>query len=285
MSNSPYVPFHSIDLSILSQSSVSLISHCSSKKDNKQFQVTHHHKLWHVKLPLLQFIDLNIKLLSHQQTTHTTFTSPFPAGKGHFPSRNTELPTPSLPSRWGASQARTLGGLLTWKAAALKVRVTSLPAGPPLNWGGCTGQRGGYRSAGLWAWGALALIGAWEEVEAEWRAGCHQISTHWHQPHISALWSLRRRGMCRRTGWPQWYRYFHLHRVGQAGISPLYSLPTGKVTKVALPTEMGVQPIHYLPPNRWRKRRPCVEKSKYSRQEAISGPSPGFIGQEHSQAL
>lgn len=108
-----------------------------------------------------------IKLLSHQQTTpHNILTSPFPRGEGHFLKEHWTTPHP-LPSRWRCiPQARTLGGLLTWKAAALKGKVTSLPAGPSVDTGGgCTGHVGAIAVLACEALGALALIGAWE-VEA-----------------------------------------------------------------------------------------------------------------------
>lgn len=54
----------------------------------------------------------------------------------------------------------------TWKAAALKGKVTSLPAGPSVDTGGgCTGHVGAIAVLACEALGALALIGAWE-VEA-----------------------------------------------------------------------------------------------------------------------
>lgn len=66
-------------------------------------------------------------------------------------------------------------------------------------------------SAGLWSPGGTGTDrnpGGWGRCH---RAGIVlEHHTHWHHLHTSALWSLR--GMCRRTGWPQWYRYFHLHR-------------------------------------------------------------------------
>lgn len=90
-------------------------------------------------------------------------------------------------------------------------------AGRCLHWHRGRGHRArrGCHSAGLWSPGGIGT----DRNPVGW-GRCHHADTvlechiHWCQSHTSVLWSLW--GICTRTGWPQWCRYFHLHR-GETG--------------------------------------------------------------------
>lgn len=133
-----------------------------------------------------------IKLLSHQQTTpHKILTSPFPCWEGYFLRQqlshtHPSLPFPSLPCWRCIPRPRTLGGLLTWKAVALKGEVSSLPAGASIDTGGgCTGHIGAVTVLACKALGTLALIGTWK-VEA----GAPILALSWNVTFIDVSLTL-----------------------------------------------------------------------------------------------
>lgn len=163
-----------------------------------------------------------IKLLSHQQTTpHNILTSPFPCWEGYVLKEHWTTLHP-LPSHWRCiPQLRTLGALLTWKAAALKGKVAGLAAGAPVDTGGGrTRHVGTVAVLACEALGALALIGT-REVEA----GAPVLALPWNVTLIDVSLTFLPREACEAcagelvghsgagtsicTG------------VGQAGISPL----------------------------------------------------------------
>lgn len=191
-----------------------------------------------------------IKLLSHQQTTpHNILTSPFPCWEGYFLKEHWTTPHP-LPSCWMCiPQARTLGGLLTWKATALKGKVTGLPAGTSVDTGGgCAGHIGTVAVLACEALGALALIGAWE-VEA----GATVLALSWNVTLIDISLTFLPCEACKAcagelvghsaTGTSV------CTGVGQAGISPLAQFTYRKDNRSKkLTTEMGVSPSHPTSP-------------------------------------